>query len=60
MTSKEYKDKLKQHMTDGGYGDCVGESRTIYGRKLEFNGSPKMFIVISDGGLAKLDDKGGD
>ncbi len=58
--SKEFISVLKQHITDGKYGDCVDESKTINGRKLEFNGSPKITVIISDGGLDKLDDKGGE
>ena len=60
MTSKEFISKLKWHITDGGHGDCVAESKTIHGRKLEFSGSPKITVLISDGGLDKLDklDKG--
>ena len=53
--SKEFISNLKQYMTDGKYGDCVDESKTIHGRKLEFSGSPKITVIISDGGLDELD-----
>ena len=58
MTSKDFILRLKQYMTDGRYGDCVGESKAINGRKLEFSGSPKITVIISDGGLDKLDEGG--
>ena len=61
MTSKQFLSKLKQYITDGGYGDCIGEMKDDFYHWLEFHHAtlPELKIAISIEKLERLD-KGGD